>query len=190
MSTERNLDPEVKAAFGENAVRLTLLAYADFPSGPVRIWTGAGMLYVDGFEWTGVGGLLSVEDVTESTDTAQNGMAVKLSGIPSEIFSSVTLGNYQNRRAEISLLVFDEDFQAVGSPVPLFRGLMDSDQVKDSGSEVSVTINIESAMSDQLRPRVYRYTHEDQQTLHPDAGDKGLEFVAALQNLNLKWGIQ
>jgi hypothetical protein len=76
----------------------------------------------------------------------------------------------------------------IGAPVSLFRGLMDSDSVKDTGTEVSVTMSLESAMSDQLRPRVYRYTHEDQQTLYPDAGDKGLEFVAALQNLQLRWG--
>ena len=75
--------------------------------------------------------------------------------------------------------VFDADGEAIGAPVTLFRGLMDSDSVKDSGGEVSVTISLESAMSDQLRPRIFRYDHEDQQTRYPDEGDKGLEFVAA-----------
>lgn len=188
MSTERALDPETKIAFGQNAVHLALLVYADFPDGEVRIWTGAGTLVAEGEQWTGVGALLSIEDVTETTDSAQNGMAVKLSGIPSPIFTSITLGNYQNRRAEVHLIVFDANMEAIGSPVPLFRGLMDSDSVKDTGPEVSVTIYCESAMSDQLRPRIFRYTHEDQQTRYPDANDKGLEYVAALQNLQIRWG--
>lgn len=190
MTTERPLDPDTKAALNENAVRLALLVYADFPDGEIRMWTGIGPLFAEGHDWQGVGDLLGVEDVTESTDTAQNGMAVRLSGIPSEIFSMLTLGNYQNRRAEVSLLVFGDDLEPVGAPVRLFAGMMDSDSVKDSGIEVSVTIQLESAMSDQLRPRVYRYTHEDQQTRYPEAGDKGLEFVASLQNLYIRWGQQ
>lgn len=188
MTTERPLDPDTKAALAENAVRLALLVYADFPDGEIRMWSGTGSLFAEGNDWGGVGGLLAVEDITESTDTAQNGMAVRLSGIPSELFSTISLGNYQNRRAYVSLLVFDSDMEPLGAPVRLFSGLMDSDTVKDSGAEVSVTIAVESAMSDQLRPRVFRYTHEDQQTLYAGAGDKGLEFVASLQNLQIRWG--
>ena len=186
--SERILDPDTTAALGEGVVRLAVLAYADFPSGPVRIWSGIGTLYADGHEWAGVGGLLSIEDVTETVDSAQSGMAVKLSGMPSALFTSVTLGDYQNRRASVMLAVFDPAGDLIGSLVYLFRGLMDSDAVRDDGSEVSVTMTLESALSDQLRPRVYRYTHEDQQTLYPDEEDKGLEFVAALQSLQLNWG--
>ncbi len=186
--SERAINADTKAALAENVVRPAILVYADFPGGAVRIWSGIGTLYADGQEWSGLGELLSIEDITETVDSAQNGIAVRVSGIPSEVFSSILLGNYQNRTATVSLLVFDGDMNVIGAPVSLFRGLMDSDSVKDTGTEVSVTMSLESAMSDQLRPRVYRYTHEDQQTLYPDAGDKGLEFVAALQNLQLRWG--
>lgn len=188
MSTEREIDPVAKPAFAEGEIRLALLAYADFPSGEVRMWTGVGTLFAEGYEWQGIGGLLSVTDVTETTDSAQNGMAVRLSGIPSQIFDVAMLGDYQNRRGEISLLVFDRDLSPLGAPTRLFAGLMDSSSVKDDATEVSVTIDLESALSDQLRARIFRYTHEGQQTLYRDGGDKGLEFVAALQNLSLRWG--
>lgn len=187
--TERDLQPENKAAMSESVVRMALLAYADFPSGPVRIWTGLGMLYADGHEWLGVGDLLAVEDITETTDSAQNGLAVRLSGIPSHIYDNLELADYQNREASLSMVVFDEDCQPIGPAEVLFSGLMDSDTVKDNGSEVSVTIMLESVLSDHLRPRVYRYTHEDQQTRYPDANDKGLEFVAALKQVQIRWGV-
>ena len=186
--SERTINTDTKAALTQNIVRPAILVYADFPAGEVRMWTGIGPIFVDGHEWQGVGSLLALEDITETTDSAQNGMAVRLSGIPSEIFDSVTLANYQNRRATVAMVVFDADGEAIGAPVTLFRGLMDSDSVKDSGGEVSVTISLESAMSDQLRPRIFRYDHEDQQTRYPDEGDKGLEFVAALQGLQIRWG--
>ena len=178
----------VDAAIQQNVVRPALLCYANFPDGEIRIWSGFGTLYAAGQEWLGLGSMIAIEDITETADTAQNGMSVKLAGIPSDLFSAVILGNYQNRRAEVSLVVFDADGEIIGEPVTLFRGLMDSDTVRDTGREVSVTIHLESALSDQLRPRIFRYTHEDQQTKYPAAGDKGLEFVAALQNLQLKWG--
>ena len=178
----------IQDAIDENVIRPALLYYADFPDGAVRMWSGLGILMAAGQEWLGFGDLIAVEDVTETSDSAQHGISVRLSGIPSELFTKVTLGGYQNRRAEVSMVVFDGDGDLIGEPVTLFRGLMDSDSVRDSGNEVSVTMNLESALSDQLRPRIYRYTHEDQQTKYPGIGDKGLEFVAALQNLQLKWG--
>ncbi len=187
--TERELQTETKAAISESVVRMALLAYADFPSGAIRIWTGIGTLYADGYEWQGVGSLLAVEDITETTDSAQNGLAVRLSGIPSELFNNIELANYQNREASLSMIVFDEDSQTIAAPEVLFSGLMDSDSVSDNGAEVSVTIMLESVLSDHLRPRVYRYTHEDQQTLYPDANDKGLEFVAALKQVQIRWGV-
>lgn len=188
--TERPLNPDTKAAVGASVVRPALLIYADFPAGEIRMWTGFGVLHAEGHDWQGLGNMLAVEDVTETADTGTQGMAVKLSGIPSVIFDAITLGNYQNRRGEVSMIVFDRDGEAVGAPIPLFRGLMDSDKVTDNGTEVSVTMQLEGPMSDQLRARVYRYTHEDQQTLYPSNGDRGLEFVAALQNLQLRWGQQ
>ena len=186
--SERTLHPDTKAAFAENLIRPALLVYADFPDLPVRIWSGEGPLEAGGYTWTGVGDLLAVDDITETADSAQQGIAVRLSGIPSSLFTAATLGNYQNRTAEVALVLFDADMAIIGDPVSLYRGLMDHDTVSDDGQEVSVTIQLESSLSDQRKARAFRYTHEDQQTLYPTAGDKGLEFVAALQNIQIRWG--
>lgn len=187
-SPERPLHAAVKTAMAADTVYPALLFYADFPGGAVRMWTGIGPLAVMGETWTGLGDLIGVEDVTESTDSAAQSLAVRLSGIPSTVFNPVMLGNYQNRRAEVWLCAMTADGAVIGDPYLLFSGLMDSDSIRDTGTEVSVTITVESAMSDQLKPRVFRYTHEDQQTLYPAANDKGFEFVAALQNVELRWG--
>lgn len=186
--SERNLHPDTKAAFGENLIRPALLVYADFPDLTVRIWNGEGPLEAGGYTWEGAGKLLAISDVTETIDSAQQGIGVTLSGIPSSLFTSATLGNYQNRTAEVALVLFDAEMAIIGDPVSLYRGLMDSDAVSDDGQEVSVTIQIESSLSDQLKARAFRYTHEDQQTLYLAAGDMGLEFVAALQNIEIRWG--
>ncbi len=186
--SERTLHPDTKAAFSENLIRPALLVYADFPDLTVRIWSGEGPLEAGGYTWQGVGDLLAIDDVTETVDSAQQGIGVRLSGIPSDLFTSATLGNYQNRTAEVAMVLFDAEMAIIGDPVSLYRGLMDNDTVSDDGQEVSVTIQIESSLSDQLKARAFRYTHEDQQTLYLAAGDMGLEFVAALQNIEIRWG--
>jgi outer membrane protein assembly factor BamB len=95
-------------------------------------------MYAAGYSWEGAGALLAVEDITETADSAQQGIAVRLSGIPSALFTSATLGNYQNRTAEVALVVFDADMAVIGDPVSLFRGLMDQDTVNDDGQQVAV----------------------------------------------------
>lgn len=169
-------------------VRPVLFVYADFPDATVRFWSGLGVIEWDGQTWYGAGSMLAIEDITETTDSAQNGLSAKLSGIPSSIFTSVSLGNYQNRAAAVWLGAMDEQAQLMMEPINFFRGVLDSDQIEDDGTNVVITISAESRLSDHLRARVFRYSHEDQQTLYPSANDLGLEFVAALQDAEIKWG--
>jgi len=185
---ERNMSAEMRAAVTADVVRPVLFIYASFPDVEFRIWSGLGALEWEGETWLGPGSLLAIEDITESTDSAQKGFSAKLSGVPSEIFNATSLGNYQNRPAKIWLGALNAAMELVMEPYLFFSGVLDSDSVVDDGSLVSITIFAESRLSDHLHSKVFRYSHEDQQTLYPSDGDKGLEFVAALQDAQLNWG--
>lgn len=187
--SERNLSPAVRAAVIAPTVRPALFFYASFPDVEFRIWSGLGSILWEEEVWAGAGSLVAVEDISESIDSGQKGVSVRLSGVPSEIFDAASLGDYQNRPVKIWLAVFDlEAFNMIADPYLFFSGVLDSDSVEDNGVSVIITMFAESQLSDHLRARVFRYSHEDQQTLYPAAGDRGLEFVAALQDVQLKWG--
>ena len=74
----------------------------------------------------------------------------------------------------------------ITNPIKLFAGRMDIMQIIEQGDTATISISLENRLVDLLKPRILRYTHEDQQTLFP--GDLGFEFVTALQDKEVVWG--
>lgn len=186
--SERALTIEFKNAINEDVVRPIILFYANFPDGALRIWTGLGDLVWDGNTFTGAGTLIKYEPAVETIDTVAAGARVTLNGLDSSVISKALNTNYQGRDCQIWIGMFDSSKNIVSNPITSFRGILDSDEITDSLSSPSVTMSLENKLSDQLRSKVYRYTDQDQQTLHPNANDRGLEFVPSLQNAKIQWG--
>ena len=67
-----------------------------------------------------------------------------------------------------------------------FRGLMDTMQIAENGSTARVELNLENRLITLERPRIIRYTSEEQKTLFP--GDLGLEFIDDIQDRTIEWG--
>jgi len=68
----------------------------------------------------------------------------------------------------------------------MFSGRMDTMSIKDSGDTANISLTAESRLIDLERSRERRYTSEDQKIDYPN--DKGLEFIADLQNQEIVWG--
>lgn len=159
---------------------------AVFPSGTVNIWTGVGALSWDSKTWDGVGALLSLEPIIETTDSRANRIGATLSGLEADFFDPVMAEDYQNGAASMWLGFMASDGSVVSDPYLLFSGTMDNDRLVDENDSSSLTIWANSRLDDMLRSRTYRYTNTDQQALH--TGDIGLEFVSQLQDLQINWG--
>ena len=82
------------------------------------------------------------------------------------------------------LAFLDDDYQIIEDPMLAFRGRIDTQDIS-LGKEANIAVNIESRLIDWERPRVRRYTNEDQQDLH--SGDKGLEFVSQMVEKEITW---
>ena len=63
---------------------------------------------------------------------------------------------------------------------------MDTMVIADEAETASLSITLENRLVDFERARVRRYTSEDQKIDFPN--DKGLEFVADLQEKEILWG--
>lgn len=72
------------------------------------------------------------------------------------------------------------------TPFVLFEGTMDRMVLTDRGDEASVAIFCESRLISLENNNVRRYTPEDQKIDYPN--DLGLDFVAGLQNAEIRWG--
>jgi hypothetical protein len=186
----RGLTPEMREAVIAGVIKIIFLFEADFPSGPVRVWTGLGTLQWDDKEWLGVGSLINVESISDDTDTSIRSMVTTLSGLDPTLLGNLETDDYHQREGSVWLGLIN-DAGIVPDPYLIFNGRLDSDEVIIAGAkgDSMVRMTVTDYMGDLLRVRAYRYTHEDQQALYPGEGDLGLEFVNELQEKKINWGI-
>jgi hypothetical protein len=183
----QRLTATASAETGRPVVRPALLALFDFAGGAVRVWSGVEDLAWDGQIWTGVGTFGEVGPIEETTEVRATGARFQLSGVPSGLLNEVVGISVQGRRARLWLAFMEEDWGGfIDAPVLLFDGRMDMVEVTDGGQVATIALAAENRLRDLERPRLRRYTSQDQQSEYP--GDLGFDFVPELQELEIRWG--
>lgn len=182
----RTMSPNMAALTTDSAVNPFILAEAEFASGTVRLWNGHGPLSWDGEQWLGGGTLLELSSVEETASTSAAGVKISLSGIPSDMLALALGEHYQGRRVRLWLGAMDDAGQIVADPIPLFAGRMDVMNIDEGAETSTIVMSAENQLIDLKRADDLRYTDAAQKALYP--GDRGLEFVAALQDRELIWG--
>lgn len=181
----RPMSTDVANAVQAGHVPGLLLVMLDFESGPVRVNNSAVTFPWSGFDWVGTGFLGTIDPVSEHSDLQMTGISMQLTGIPTEMVSRVLGEHYQGRAAKVWFAPMDDDYIVLAEPVLIFSGRMDACDIA-LGETAAVTLTAESRLTDWERPRVRRYTHEDQIAQYP--GDLGLQFVAQMAEKTLVWG--
>lgn len=162
-----------------------LLAKLEFDSGDFRVWSGRGDLSFNSEIYTGVGDLGKISEVEEGVDQRAFGISLEISGVPSANISLALSEELQNRKAQVWLGFFDSNYALITSPVLLFRGRMDTMDIK-LGKTATIVVTAESRLIDWGRARIRRYTDADQQERFP--GDKGFQFVSDTTEKQIVWG--
>lgn len=181
----RGLTTDAANAVDAKIVRPAILVYLDLVGGAVRMWSGWGELSWGGDTYLGAGRFGGVSPVTETKRISANGVALSLSGIPSEVIEDALTLN-RGKKAKMWRALFDESATIIADPIQTFGGRVDTSKIEDNGETSKVVVSLESRMIDLERARVRRFTDEAQKQEHP--GDRGLEFVAGIQNQELPWG--
>jgi len=174
---------------------------------PLYLWSGYGNLTNDSKAYLGAGQLLTISTVGETTELEAKGATLSLSGIPSSFLSLAIQTPYQGRECIIyfgllypdsylitqgldfittqvgDLLVLEGDSQAL---VEIFSGELDQMNISEAADTATISVTAESALIKLDRPVVRRFTDSDQRSRFPT--DKGLEFVAGLQDKEIFWG--
>jgi len=155
-------------------------------SGTSRMWTGIGTKTINGNHWYGVGDLASISAIEETLELKAAGISISLSGVSAEWLSVALSEPYQGRTVNIYYCLFDEDWNPKIAPYALWSGELDVFSINEGENTSTITVTAESILIDLENPRVRRYTDADQQSEYP--GDKGLEFVTAIQDNEVQWG--
>ena len=166
-------DPQIEVAVGLE------LAFED----PVRLWSGIYTLTFEGNEWTGTGSMMELGEVSETSNIEARGITLALSGVPVGLITLALGSEYQNVPATIWLWVITEH-GADGEPI--FRGFADVMNLREGNQANRIELSLESQLARLERAGVEIYSQEDLSRRHP--GDRGLEFIEALQDKEFDWG--
>jgi hypothetical protein len=178
-----------------------------FDSNIIRMWTGQGTLVLaDGTEWIGLGQLLNISAIEETSEMAVKGASISLSGIPSNLLSLALSEPYQGRIAKIYFGTFQQGsiLQETGNYIllegggrinlesmsqgfnELFSGYMDQMNIEEAGETATIEMMVENKLIDLERARVARFTSGYQKSVYP--GDLGMDFIEDLQDKKISWG--
>ena len=187
----RALSAEMLAVATADIVRPIYLVKAEFDSTPpedrnLYLWSGFGDLTFNGKNYLGVGNLLSISAVDESTDLTATGASIVLSGIQSPLLAIARDEDYQGRPITIYLGALDDTGDLIASPTVLFSGFMDVMTIAETGETSTISVTAENKLIAFDRSYVRRYTAEDQKIDYPN--DMGFEFVAKIADQEIIWG--
>jgi len=181
----RTLTSAANTAAQAEVVRPVSLVELFFASGYVRASSAPMDIVAFSNTFLGVGNLGSISSSGEGADLQARGISLQLSGIPSALVSTALDEDYQGRSCKVWMGLLDANHVLIADPVLMFDGRMDTMDIK-MGETAIINVTAESRLADWDRPRIRRYTNEDQQTQFP--ADKGFEFVPQMVDKQLIWG--
>ena len=183
----RNLTAALNTEFKSDSFKMVFFLKSVWSSGTTYVWTGYDDISWDGQTWAGVGHFLGTSPIEETQDIRAVGAAFSLSGIPASLISLALADARQGNEVSLWIGALDDSGAVVADPYKVFSGLMDVPSIQEDGDSSTITIQVENRLIELSRPRPVRYTDRFQQ--HRFSGDLGFEYVAALQNQIINWGV-
>lgn len=159
----------------------------EFDGGDVNMWTGVGPKTIGAATFSGVGGLLQIDGLEETSDLGATGTTITLSGVNDELLGYALTENYQGRMCRIYWGV-----TSVSQVVEVFSGYMDRMTIQDAGESSTITLTVESRLITLERPVLRRYTHMSHQatieTENYSNDDSFFKWVTKLADKQIAWG--
>jgi hypothetical protein len=170
-------------SFSSTELEFFIAVEIGFDEGTERFWNGLHDVTIGTTSFYGIGNMLSISEVEETSEIAAKGITVVFDGLDSTMLSAALNVNYQNRPLNVYVGAIES---GTFSSTALFKGRMDTMAFAEAGETTTVSITAESRLIDLERARSFRYTSEDQKALY--SGDLGLDYVADLQDKVINWG--
>lgn len=183
----RGVTTAMQSALEEGTIKKVLFVEMDFSSGTTRLWSGYGQITWDSKTWYGSGTLGTIGNIQETQELKAANLTLQLSGVPPEMQAiALDRAEYQGKVCKLWFGLLNDELQVVASPVRIFTGRMDVMTSDDFGPSCMLSLTVENRLVDMYRAREKRWTDQEQKTISPT--DRGLEYVAALQDKEIVWG--
>ena len=185
----QSLTPSASASAPEAALVLAAFDNAVWTSDEgTRVYTqGAGVSRNAGvWEFTGAEGTVS-PTIGSGPSNFPVAAVVSFTNAPGTPVINITEQIQLGSAAKLWFGLLDPSTGAIiGAPYMIWRGLVDQPTVDVSAETFSVTLALESTMTNLSRATCRRYTAADQRLYYPD--DTGFNFVEMLNDVANRWG--
>jgi len=170
----------------DDVLRPVYFLKIEFPSSTVYLNSSDRNITFSGNSYLGAGQIGTLSDIEETSELQANGIKFTLTGIPTTHLSVALTSEYQGSPATQFLGFLNSNYTLVDDPFIIFVGKVDTMAISLSDT-ATIELDIENRLVDWERPRISRFTNEEQQNLF--SGDKGLEFVDSVAEKELFWGV-
>jgi hypothetical protein len=179
--------PEQIELLSASTVRCDFLVKFEFASSTIYAWNGNTELTVGGNTYLPMHGYGQIDGLGQAGQgTTSEAVTLSLDGLPGMPLDFLAKALSETSEVDqqlitISLQLFGDDWQPVGSPIPIFRGFMQPPKVSRTpmnafqGATQSIVLTAENIFFGRARPPHGRNTDRDQQARSP--GDKFFGFV-------------
>jgi len=180
----RGIHADVVTELAKDAFNMAHLVDIDFAT-PMYLTDYRHELVDSSHTYVSSSYLLSMGDVSESTDLQVGSINIDLSGVEQAYISILLSGNYIDRRVTIKRALLTTTGAVIGEPFILYEGRISGFNIADSGSDSVVRISVASHWADFERVNGRRTNDNSQQSAF--SGDKGMEFASEIIK-DVKWG--
>lgn len=182
----RNISAPMLAGITSNYIQPALMADLTFRSGTQYVWTGPTTLAWNGNQYLGIGSLGTIGSITEGTEVRADGTTVSLSGIDPALLSASLTDIQLGAPAIIRFALVDSSMQIIGTPYIIFSGKVDKPTITPGTDTFTISLALESPLTNLQRANMRRYTSADQRVYYPD--DTAFSWVELLNDIALRWG--
>lgn len=191
------------ALLSATVVRAPLLLKLDFVSGAKHLWNGNTELSAGGETYQPLHGTGQISGVSFSRQPVSKRFTIAMEAVtaataetPGSDINVLAIALSESdevygRVATVSMLFIDEDWQAIGNPVPIAFGLMRKPRVTRTridggkGAIQRVAVGAENMFYNRALPPAGRYTDRDQQARF--SGDLMCQFQPLLRAKNFTY---
>lgn len=182
-----------KAALANgNVVGLAVLGEFEFTEGTNRYWlNGVGTLNAGGFDWTGAGDLVAVENITTGEGDGADNLVFTLSGVNAELLALAQQAeSVRGRTVTLYGQFLDVTTQQPTSDLWALptADIMDTIGFAASGpSQRAIRLTAETIWTARSTAKNAFYSDRDQKARF--SGDRGLEFIFGMTSNDVAWPI-
>lgn len=180
--TTRSLTGGFATALAQPHVTVFPLVEMSFLSGTVYVCGAPHDVVYDGDTYLALFGLGQIDAITE-TDAEVRGLALSLSGVPATAIAMALDETIQGRAITVRLAALSAGSLIVDTNV--WQGLLDTMVVEDATNGATVRVTAEHRLAAWDRPRLLRYSPEDQARLAP--ADKFFAYVPQMAQQQIVW---